>query len=159
MQIDLPIWAIVLIVTVLGLGVIGGVIYLARVAILLAKILEGMNALLPLIPVVISMANQFKRDSGSSLRDELDKNTEQGRRSEQGDIARDHKIDNLRAEQTRLALEQKVQPATAQTITVEGVRVGQVAAGSDNKQATAVGEVKKIVGVIEGTIIEETKKE
>ncbi len=108
-------------VTALALvGGFAGIFYFFRLALTIAKILDRLNDLMPVVPVISEMARQFRTDSGSSLRDEINKITEAARQAQLAASLLKETVDNIRA--------------TQQGGVTLSTTIGQASAGNDITQ-------------------------
>lgn len=178
MVLDLPQWTVWVVGAFVLIGAAGGVFVVVRVVAIMTKsylLLISMTATLEkfdtLSSTLFELARQFKNDSGSSALDKIEQLQAAGviQRADAAIIKA--AVANVRAEQTQLALEQRRQPATTQTIHIGGDAVGhEKAIGADEVHRDKIGQDqiggdKLAAGSkieIEGTVsgkIKETPKE
>lgn len=162
MQLDLPQWVAWLLGVFVLIGAAGGVFVIVRLVTIMTKsylLLISMTTTLEkfdqLSSVLFELARQFKNDSGSSALDKIEKLQQAGVIQQADAEIIKSAIANIRAEQTMLALDQKRQPATTQTIHIGGDAVGhEKAIGADEVHQDKVGGNKAEGTKIEGTITE-----
>lgn len=151
MQLDLPQWMVWVIAAFVLIGAAGGVFVIVRLVtiitksyLLLIKMTTTLEKFDQLSSVLFDLARQFKNDSGSSALDKIEQLQQAGviQRADAEIIK--GAIANIRAEQTMLALDQKRQPATTQTVHIggdavgHGKEIGQDEIGQDKVKTIAV---------------------
>lgn len=146
MQLDLPQWVVWVIGAFVLVGAAGGIFVVVRLAyimgqsyVLLINMTETLKKFDQLSSVLFDLARQFKNDSGSSALDKIEKLQQAGVIQQNDAEIIKSAIANIRAEQTMLALDQKRQPATTQTVHIGGDAVGhEKAVGNDEVKTIAV---------------------
>lgn len=131
MQLDLPQWAVWLIGAFVLIGAAGGIFVIVRLVtimgrsyLLLVSMTETLKKFDQLSSVLFDLAHQFKNDSGSSALDKIEKLQSAGVLQAEDALIIKAALRDLRAEQTALALENRRQPATTQTVHIGGDAVG-----------------------------------
>ena len=151
MLVELPVWLIVLFVvliigaTLTGIFIVVRTIYvITRTFLTVQRVETKLEQLDHLGSVIFQIANEFKNDSGSTLKDTIDALEREGKIQNEAAILIRASLNNLRAEQTQLALFQQRQPAVALENVIAGHPVNitnisgqteQASAGQGNRQA------------------------